>query len=653
MRFLRITVILLSLIVLSTGGLSIFAIDRERQAQRQADVNHSLVLANDALDAQESGKTELGLILALEAYNIADPPADAERALRTIADALGIRAVLPLLSGPVTTVAFSPDSQTALAAGCAGLVNDTCSAGELVIFAMQTSTEIQRLRGHDDTITSAFFTADGRGVWSASADGSIALWDISTIGRIVHQYPLNLDSIQQIALSPDGTMLLAATESGVIAVINPTNGTTIRRLSGHESSVNAIAFSPDGQSAISGGADGQLILWDVSTGGILRQWPGHTKAVLAIAFHPDGQRVVSTGEDFTARLWDVEAGAELQLHRGVTMLQTVAVQPDGSRILVDNGGSLLLINTDPWSELDYLFTDPTGSGRANTYDPISLAFDRSGQLALSGLGNGTVIVWTMARDQLIHRYEDPTVSEGIAFDLRPDGQQLISGTVDMGEALIWDTDPQSPTYGTILTRLAGHQGAVFPILYSPDGRTVLIGSGDWYGESGAKSLFLWNVDESSPSYGTMIHSFEGLQFFPRAFAFTPDGHSILVGTQTTIGEGELVLWDAQTGEQIAWLESGQDVSSILVSPDGKRAMTVSAFVTGITEWSIDQASPAFGQIIRVIPTGSVAFDLNWGPAPATFFLGDLDFDLITGTRLPNRSGYPFVRGRWDDGNRVD
>ncbi|MBL8134447.1 MAG: protein kinase [Anaerolineae bacterium] len=640
--FLRSLVILLALAFISVMIFALFALDREAQiqdayatsqanltrAEREAEVNHSLVLANAAEDEQETGSTELALMLALEAYRIPDPPAEAERVLRAVADAPGSRAILAALTTQVNAVTISPDSQLMLAAGCASLQGERCTSGEIVLFDGQTAAEIQRFNGHTDTVTSVLFTPDGRGVWSASADGSIALWDITGDARIIRQYDLDLGGVRQIAQNADGTLLLAATESGVIAVIDATAGTILRRLEAHEGSVNAVAFSPDGQQALSGGADAQVILWDVQTGDIVRQIVGHTGSVLALAFHPDGLRAVSCGEDFAARLWDLETGEALQQVNGATLMQSLAIQPDGSNLVVEFGGSLLSKDFDRWSDTGYLMVDPTGGVNTGNYDATALAFAPSGEYLLSGLQNGEVILWTMTADHITYRYSDAATSSGFAaFDLRADGRRMAAGTVDTGEALLWDVDPQSPSNGTIRTRLPGHQGMVFPVVYSPDGTSLLVGSGDWFGGSPAKSFNLWNVDETSPDYGTIVHSFEGLQFYPRAFAFTPDGHYILVGTQNLIGEGELVMWDARTGELVARLQTGQDVSSILVSADVRRALTVSAFITGITEWDIDPDSADFGQAVRVIPTESVAYDLEWGPTPATFFLGDLSTTL--------------------------
>ena len=63
-------------------------------AEREAGVNRSLVWANEALKRYESGKPDLALALAQEAVSIEDPPAEALRALSTVALGMGTRAIL-------------------------------------------------------------------------------------------------------------------------------------------------------------------------------------------------------------------------------------------------------------------------------------------------------------------------------------------------------------------------------------------------------------------------------------------------------------------------------------------------------------------------------------------------------------------------------
>ncbi len=107
------------------------------------------------------------------------------------------------------------------------------------------------------------FSPRGRTLASASADGTVRLWDVRA--RRPRGYPLT----------------------------------------GHTDAVNAVAFSPDGRTLASASADGTVRLWDVRTRRP-RGYPltGHTDAVNAVAFSPDGRTLASGGTDRTVRLWD-------------------------------------------------------------------------------------------------------------------------------------------------------------------------------------------------------------------------------------------------------------------------------------------------------------------------------------------------------------
>jgi WD40 repeat protein len=99
-------------------------------------------------------------------------------------------------------------------------------------------------------------------VLSASADGSLILWDIET-------------------------------------------GEVIRRYQGHDGMVWSLDLSPNGRNIISGSEDNSLILWDFETGEQLRRLRGHTEFVAGVVFSPDGQTVYSTSLDGALIAWQI------------------------------------------------------------------------------------------------------------------------------------------------------------------------------------------------------------------------------------------------------------------------------------------------------------------------------------------------------------
>ena len=55
----------------------------------------------------------------------------------------------------------------------------------------------------------AVFTPDGRRVVTASADGTVRIWD-AELGVELCQFPANADRPRTTAVSPDGSLLAAA-----------------------------------------------------------------------------------------------------------------------------------------------------------------------------------------------------------------------------------------------------------------------------------------------------------------------------------------------------------------------------------------------------------------------------------------------------------
>ena len=79
----------------------------------------------------------------------------------------------------------------------------------------------------------------------------------------------------------------------------------VRVFLGHTNSVNCLAVSPDGRWLASGGEDGIICVWDIGSGRRLKSMRGHGLHC-TLEFSRDGTVLVSGCADNSVRVWDVK-----------------------------------------------------------------------------------------------------------------------------------------------------------------------------------------------------------------------------------------------------------------------------------------------------------------------------------------------------------
>jgi WD40 repeat protein len=167
--------------------------------------------------------------------------------------------------------------------------------------------------GHTDWVTGVAFgtTPDGELVLaSASADGSVRLWDTATGHQIGD--PLTGYTTVAFGTVPDGRLLLAAAGSHQTLLLwdVATRHPLGKPLIGHMGGVTGLAFSTVGGRLLlaSASRDGTVCLWDIASGNpVGKALTGHTNRVTAVAFGTsrNGRLLLaSASEDRTVRLWD-------------------------------------------------------------------------------------------------------------------------------------------------------------------------------------------------------------------------------------------------------------------------------------------------------------------------------------------------------------
>ncbi|HLJ12730.1 MAG TPA: serine/threonine-protein kinase [Planctomycetaceae bacterium] len=317
-------------------------------------------------------------------------------------------------AGPITSLAFTPDSSTVIAASRDNLVQ-----------MWQADSGVESAKG-GLPLSQADLSPDGR-ILAVRQGTKVELWDLTT-GEVELVLAEDATEIESLAFSPGGRLLAGFGGWGFfktsLRLWDSSNGEELLLVDDAPGAVRAVSFSPDAQLLAAAG-DGRLVtVWGLAQRTVQHSLDGFSDRVSALAFHPDGRRLAVACHDRTLVLWDLKAGKGKKFATEGAVCRQLVFSPDGRWLAGSADARVLVWSAERGTVAAELATGPTAIN--------SIAFSPVENTLLAAGDDGRLWQWNDPARERRRAEPDRLIRLGPAHGVvrratySPDGRHIVT-----------------------------------------------------------------------------------------------------------------------------------------------------------------------------------------------------------------------------------
>lgn len=295
-------------------------------------------------------------------------------------------------------------------------------------------------------------------------------------GAVIKTLTGHSQTIPSARFSPDGSLLVTASEDGTARVWNGATGEFLHVLEGHRDAIPFFRFSGDGSRIVTISRDSTAKVWDLTNGTLVRSIRSSGRRFLRASIDRTGKRIAAVeSNDTVGYIWDVESG---ELHKTVRARDFVLFSPDGSKLIAGNDREGGLLYDAESGALLRSFTRTAGRFRHATFSPDGkriVIVDSEGGISISNAETGE-FQQTLIGHQPVYDSQYGMVASA---EFSRDGKRLITAGADQ-TVRIWDlenlqqvTDVSDATFTILPSTLAVTQVHMGTLPYGRSRDSVL------------------------------------------------------------------------------------------------------------------------------------------------------------------------------------
>ncbi|MBN2861999.1 MAG: hypothetical protein JXN62_02480, partial [Bacteroidales bacterium] len=229
----------------------------------------------------------------------------------------------------INVLAVSPD---------AGWLASGGQNSEIKMIPLQGTGIGYELKGHSGPVKSLIFSFDGKYLYSASSDGKVLKWDLSS--KTSTNISINMEQITSIDLSPDNKYIAGINNEGKVVVWDPERSSDNFRIEAAGKVIRSVRFKPEDNILAIGYTDGYLEVWDISARKRISEVKAHKSEVNDIRFNSKLSQIATASNDGTLKLWNSSDFTALPVvfddNEGIVV--SIEFSPDGQVIVSGTSG---------------------------------------------------------------------------------------------------------------------------------------------------------------------------------------------------------------------------------------------------------------------------------------------------------------------------
>jgi hypothetical protein len=265
--------------------------------------------------------------------------------------------------------------------------------------------------------------------------------------------PARNKAIASLVLSPDGETLAQSTNNGQVRLYHPHTGRNFYTFFAGSHGIDALAITPDGTKLIAGDAKGNIAIWELKTKNLLQSFSAHQGLVSCIVC--DGVNLITASSDKTIKVWELKTA---RLKRTLTEHQdtifSLTLAKDGKTLASGSADKTIRVGKlDSYQYPILLLLDSWAT---------SLVFTAHDKLLISGDTIGCLQFWHWPTHTLLKAIATDTAPIS-ALAISPKENLLASATAN-NSVKLWHLPK-----GEFLREFTGGS----PLTFSNDGQTLV------------------------------------------------------------------------------------------------------------------------------------------------------------------------------------